>query len=198
MDRWKRLRCWLSVLPPCSLSSSPCDGGKSYFVSRQLHGLPRGVSGSPRPCLHGSCGGGSICSWGIAPPDFISRHHSANLRKNSILRSSSGSRDPGPPNLTLSASLLFALPPSPPEQRVRRDAGRGCGGGGGGGPIIAPVRTRGNFLSSPFCPSLSLLGPSAALSGRSLVNHSTVSRRRLTPLPKRRTFLRRYAPKRRK
>ena len=59
---------------------------------------------------------------GIVPPGFISRHHSSNVRRNRIFRSSSGSRGPGPPNLNLSASLLFALPPppSPLGQRERR------------------------------------------------------------------------------
>ena len=64
---------------------------------------------------------------GIAPPGFISCHHSSNLRKNRILRSSSGSRSPGPPNLHLSASLLFELLLSPSGQLERRDARQGCG-----------------------------------------------------------------------
>ena len=151
MDRWKRLRCWLSVLSPCSPSSSPCDDNESYPVGRRLHGRPLGVSGRPRPCLHCSCGSGSIRSrgGGNRSPDLISRHYSYNLRRNRILRSSSGSRGPGPPNLNLSASLLFALLPSPSEQRERRDAGQRYGGGGGGVPIIAPVGAPGGISFRP-------------------------------------------------
>ena len=146
MDRWKSLRCWLSVLSPCSPSSSPRDSGESYLVGRRLHGRPRGVSGRLQSCLHGSCGGGSIRSRGGGrSPGFISRHHSTNLRRNRILISSSGSGGPGTPNLNLSASLLFALLPSPSGQRERRDAGQGCEGGGGGGPISAPVGVPGAF-----------------------------------------------------
>ena len=87
----------------------------------------------------------SVAGGGGRSPGFISRHHSTNLRRNRILISSSGSGGPGTPNLNLSASLLFALLPSPSGQRERRDAGQGCEGGGGGGPIIAPVGVPGAF-----------------------------------------------------
>ena len=128
----------------------------------------------------------------IVPSGFISCHYS-NLRRKRILRSCGRSRGPGPPNLSVSLSFTLLLNSS--GQRKRRDADQGCGGGRGGGPIIAPVGAPGALSFVPLveviptsCPSPSFLGPSAALFVRSLVNRSTVSRRRLTSLSRRRDW----------
>ena len=140
---------------------NPTSSADDSTVDRELSLATR-----DRACTVLAAAAASVAR-GIAPPGFISRHHSSNLRRNRILRSSSGSRGPGSPNLNLFTSLLFALPPNSSGQWKRRDDGQGCGGRGrthnrsrwGLGSIS--LRPLVEAIPPPFYPSLSLLGPSA-------------------------------------